>query len=70
MFGAPTESHYLLLVYQNPPAMQDTWVRSLGWENPLEKGMVTHYGTIVRESHGERNLMVCSPQGHTESDMT
>ena len=27
---------------KNPPAMQDTWVRSLGWEDPLEKGMATH----------------------------
>ena len=26
----------------NPPAMPETWVRSLGWEDPLEKGMVTH----------------------------
>ena len=24
------------------PAMWETWVRSLGWEDPLEKGMVTH----------------------------
>ena len=24
------------------PAMQETWVRSLGWEDPLEKGMATH----------------------------
>ena len=24
------------------PAMQDTWVRSLGWEDPLEKEMATH----------------------------
>ena len=24
---------------KNPPAMQETWVRSLGWEDPLEKGM-------------------------------
>jgi len=23
---------------KNPPAMQETWVRSLGWEDPLEKG--------------------------------
>ena len=27
---------------KNPPAMQETWVRSLGWEDPLEKGMSTH----------------------------
>ena len=24
---------------KNPPAMRETWVRSLGWEDPLEKGM-------------------------------
>ena len=27
---------------KNPPAMQETWVRSLGWEGPLEKGKATH----------------------------
>ena len=27
---------------KNPPAMQKTWVWSLGWEDPLEKGMATH----------------------------
>ena len=25
-----------------PPAMQETWVQSLGWEDPLEEGMTTH----------------------------
>ena len=27
---------------KNPLAMQETWVQSLGWGDPLEKGMVTH----------------------------
>ena len=27
---------------KNPPAMQETWVRSLGWEDPLEEGKATH----------------------------
>ena len=27
---------------KNPPAVQDTWVQSLGQEDPLEKGMATH----------------------------
>ena len=27
---------------KNPPAMRETWVQSLGWEDPLEKGMATH----------------------------
>ena len=29
-------------IVKNLPAMQETWVRSLGWEDPLEKGMATH----------------------------
>ena len=29
---------------KNLPAMWETWVRSLGWDDPLEKGMVTHSG--------------------------
>ena len=27
---------------KNPSAIQETWVRSLGWEDPLEKGTATH----------------------------
>ena len=27
---------------KNPPAMRETWVRSLGWEDPLEEGMTIH----------------------------
>ena len=27
---------------KNPPAMRETWVPSLGWEDPLEKGAATH----------------------------
>ena len=27
---------------KNPSALQETWVQSLGWEDPLEKGMATH----------------------------
>ena len=28
------------------PAVQETWVRSLGWEDPLEKEMATHFSTL------------------------
>ena len=31
---------------KNPPAMWETWVRSLGWDDPLEKGMATHSSTV------------------------
>ena len=32
---------------KNPPAMQETWVRSLGWEDPLEKEMATHSSILA-----------------------
>ena len=32
---------------KNPPAMWETWVQFLGWEDPLEKGMVTHSSILV-----------------------
>ena len=32
---------------KNPPAMQETWVRSLGREDPLEKGMATHSSLLA-----------------------
>ena len=43
-------THYKILVaqtVQNLPAMQETWVQFLGWEDPLEKGMVTHSSILV-----------------------
>ena len=32
---------------KNPPAMQETWVPSLGWEDPLEKEMATHFTILA-----------------------
>ena len=32
---------------KNPPAMQETQVQSLGWEDPLEKGMATHTSILA-----------------------
>ena len=34
-------------VVKNLPTMQETWVRSLGWEDPLEKGMATHSSILA-----------------------
>ena len=33
---------------KNPPARQETWVQSLVWEDPLEKGMIIHSSTVAR----------------------
>ena len=32
---------------KNPPAMQETQIQSLGWEDPLEKGMATHSSILA-----------------------
>jgi len=32
---------------KNPPEMQETWVWSLGWEDPLEEGMATHSSILA-----------------------
>ena len=37
---------------KNPPAMQETQVLSLGWEEPLEKGMATHSRILAWEIPG------------------
>ena len=41
----------------NLPAMQETQVQSLGWENPLEKEMVTDTSILPGKPHGQRSLM-------------
>ena len=48
---------------KNLPAMQETWVQSLGWEDPLEKEMATHSRILAGESHGQRSLAGYSPWG-------
>ena len=48
--GYPLQYSWASLVVQlvkNPPAMWETWVRSLGWEDPLEKGKATHSSILA-----------------------
>ena len=48
--GYPLQYCLASLVAQlvkNLPVMQETWVRSLGWENPLEKGKATHSSILA-----------------------
>ena len=56
---------------KNLPTMQETWVRSLGWEDSPGGG---HGNTLqyscLENPHGERSLMSYSPWGHKESDTT
>ena len=51
-FRAHSESEWASLVAQevkNLPAVPETWVRSLGQEDPLEKGMATHSSILAWE---------------------
>ena len=45
---------------KNPPAMRETWVQSLGWEEPLEKGKAAHSSILAWRI----------PWGHKELDTT
>ena len=47
---------------------QETWVRSLGQEDPLEKEMAPIF--LSGKSHGQRSLVGYSPWGCKEMDMT
>ena len=42
---------------KNLLAMHETWVRSLGWKDPLEKEMATHSSVLSWEIHGQRSLV-------------
>jgi len=53
---------------KNLPAIHETWVRLLGWEDPLENGMATHSTYLPEEYRGQRSLPGYSPRGGEESD--
>ena len=50
---------------RNLPAMKETWVQSLGWEDPLEKEKATHSGTLAWKIHWTEELVGYNPWGHT-----
>ena len=51
---------------KNLPAMQETWVRSLCGEDPLEMGMATYSSVLAWEiPWGQRSLVGYSPWGHS-----
>ena len=55
--GYPLQYSWASLVahlVKNPPAMWETWVWSLGWEDPLEKGTVTHFSILAWRIPGRK----------------
>ena len=55
---------------KNPPAMQKTQVRSLGREDPLEKGMATHSSVLAWRIPWTEEPCELQSMGSQESDMT
>ena len=47
VFCWPYLASLVAQIVKNPPAMWETWVRSLGWEDPLEEGMATHSSILA-----------------------
>ena len=48
---------------KNPPAMQETWVQSLGWEDPPEKGMATHSSILAWRIPMDRGALWATVHG-------
>ena len=55
---------------KNPPAMQETWIRSLGWQDPLEESMATHSSVLAWRIPGTEEPGGLQSMGRKESDTT
>ena len=60
--------HPVAQMVKSSRIVQETWVWSLGWEDPLEKGMATTPGFLPGEFLGQMGMVGYSPRGHKESD--
>ena len=52
---------------KNPPALKETWVQSLGWEDSLEKGMETHSSILAWRIPMDRGIWQATVHGVTKS---
>ena len=70
--GYPLQGSWASLMAQmvnNLPAMQETWVRSLGWEYPLEEGMATHSSILAWMIPMDRGAWQATVHGVTKSQI-
>ena len=66
--GYPFQYSWAFLVAQmvkNLPTMQETWVRSLGWEDPLEEGVATHLSILAPWTEEPGGLQSMGSQSQT-----
>ena len=52
---------------KNPPATQETWLQSLGQEDPLEEGMATHSGILAWRIPMDRGALQATVYGVVKS---
>ena len=63
------EPSLVVQMVKSLPVMQETWIQSLGQDDPLQKELLPTPVFLPGESHGQRRLTGYSPWGHKESDM-
>ena len=70
VIGFPFQNFWASLVAQMvkyPPAMQETWVQSLDWEDPWEDGVATHSSVLVWRIPKDRGAWWATAHGVTKS---
>ena len=65
-----TKDNLIAHFVKNPPVMQETWVWSLGWENPLEKGKAIHSSILVWKIQRTVQSMGSQRVGHDWATFT
>ena len=66
----PTRASLVAQTVKNPPAMRETWVQSMGWEDPMEEGMTTHSSFLAWRIPMDRGAWWATVDEVAESDTT
>ena len=64
---APKPASMVTQMVKNPSAIQETWVRSLGWEDPLQEGMATHSSILAWRIPMDRGVWRATVHGVLKS---
>ena len=70
MLGTGWFASLVAQMVKHLPVMRETWVPSLGWEDPLEEGMATHSSILVRRMPMDRGAWRATVHGAAELDTT
>ena len=66
-WSSPLKEFPVAQTVKNPPAMQETWVQSLCWENPVEESMATHSSILAWRIPLNREPWQATVHGVTKS---